>query len=209
VQQRLAIVACTRHLQDAMMTVTRIESPAALTGTRANKQIDDGCTFEFDEVSVGIPVAEAVTDMSKRPSLVGRMARRALAFGSVAKTPPGNPDGPKARRTSTSIFTRKSNESSEAKDVATAVPSIGSTPVVSGTRIAAQASQDAKPPRRLLLSLAKKGSRTNADAALAELNLEQASQKDPQSWTDAAKQAAYDAWWARRDRELRATPGVC
>lgn len=214
--------AATRGFFEKAGTSTKAMNPF--------QQADDDDDAVEKEISIGIPVAEQVTAVNR-----ASFRRKALDFISRSKAmtkkhdPATNSFDDRSRAKPMAIVKGIATSTKEAVELtaAAATPvypcSNGCHPAgtVSGTRIMTPAmdfKKDTKLPVTRRLSFARfakrskkmsTGNALEAQAVIAGPEGEGCEESAPQTWKDAAKQAAYDAWWARRDRELRNTPGVC
>ena len=187
------------------------------------------------EISIGVPVAEIVTEVTEpatsseckeRPSLIRKTWKTAnqAAEASGLST---------LRRMSAAAFhARRFNSASQASvmstrdvgpqgshsqsDISNREPATTSgPPTVSGTRLPpAPVPASQKVLSRRLPWASRRPSNANrmalAKQAMREFyGTEEGNANEKQSVSDTVKSTAHDMWWARRDAELRATPGVC
>jgi len=197
-----------------------------------NEDEPDMAQHDLQEVSVGVPVAEHVQAI-RRPSFIRRVSLRfsnsASAKGGVVASKNVTTDTPvlvSATRVSGKVAaTRRPSFARFAKtdrNMAGADTNEENAPQIIGTCVSAATTHKVPTIRRSSFARFAKtktaGSTTRSNDPQAIRTLQQEEDGHPQilpsgggtdSWTEAAKQAVTDAWWARRDRELRATPGVC
>lgn len=194
---------------------------------------------DLREFSIGIPVAEVVAEpaggCSKRPLLIRKawktanQAAEASGLSTLRRMPVAAFHARQATSASqasemltcdvervTSTRDGGPQGSHPQSDIANRDPAIaGGPPIVSGTRLPSAPVPASQKVLTRRFSWASRRPSNDGRKALAKQAMrefygtEEGNANEKQSVSDSVKSTAHDLWWARRDAELGATPGVC